>query len=168
MNKSTFLSEAEAKAWLKAKANLRSQKTFQRIGPLGRFFHRVAMCIYVWMSPPHVFFFQASHWPSDSMISSRPLIGQSSNIQYPICGIFFVIKQSIDIMSPQNSLIKIQNKFGYVTNLQLVQPFTATAIDFHPFTAIPVIYSHLEPVTVILTIYSNLHTFPLCIKSFLL
>ena len=28
------------------------------------------------MSPPHVIYFEASHWPSDHMISSRPFIGQ--------------------------------------------------------------------------------------------
>ena len=30
------------------------------------------------MSPPHPIFFKASHWLSDHMISSRPLIGQPS------------------------------------------------------------------------------------------
>ena len=32
------------------------------------------MYIYLDMSPPDVTFFEASHWPSDHMISSRPLI----------------------------------------------------------------------------------------------
>ena len=32
-------------------------------------------CIYI-LSPFHVIFFEASHWPSGHMISSRPLIGQ--------------------------------------------------------------------------------------------
>ena len=31
------------------------------------------------MSPPHPIFFKASHWLSDHMISSRPLIGQPSS-----------------------------------------------------------------------------------------
>ena len=37
---------------------------------------RLYVCII--LSPPHVIFFKASHWPSDHMISSGPLIGQSS------------------------------------------------------------------------------------------
>ena len=46
---------------------------------LGRFFHRVAMSVYVFIcfpSPFHVIFFEASHWPSGHMIRSRPLIGR--------------------------------------------------------------------------------------------
>ena len=31
----------------------------------------------VFLSFPHVIFFKASHWPSDQMVRSRPLIGQS-------------------------------------------------------------------------------------------
>ena len=44
---------------------------------LGRFFHRVAMSVYVsiYLSPFHVIYFEASHWPSGHMIRSRPLIG---------------------------------------------------------------------------------------------
>ena len=34
------------------------------------------LCVY--MSPPHVIFFKASHWPSDQIINARPLIGQPS------------------------------------------------------------------------------------------
>ena len=44
---------------------------------LGRFFHRVAMCVSV-LSPFYVTFSEASHWPSGHMFSSRPLIGQPS------------------------------------------------------------------------------------------
>ena len=42
--------------------------------PLGRFDLIVAMSINVsiYVSPPSVFFSEASHWPSDHMISSRP------------------------------------------------------------------------------------------------
>ena len=38
------------------------------------------LCMYVSciLSPPHAIFFEASCWPSDHMISSRPLIGQPS------------------------------------------------------------------------------------------
>ena len=42
--------------------------------PLGRFFLVVAMS--VCLSPFHVIFFEASHWPSGHMIRSRPLIGR--------------------------------------------------------------------------------------------
>ena len=44
---------------------------------LGRFFHRVAMSVYVWiyisicLSPFHVSIFEASHWPSGHMIRSQ-------------------------------------------------------------------------------------------------
>ena len=50
---------------------------FSKNRPLGRFFHRVAMSV-CGMSPFHVIFFEASHWPSGHMINSRPLIGQPS------------------------------------------------------------------------------------------
>ena len=36
------------------------------------------ICVYICMSPPHAIFFEASHWSSDHMIRSRPLIGQPS------------------------------------------------------------------------------------------
>ena len=57
-----------------------------RIGPLGRFDHRVTesvcagrVCLRrVCLSPFHAFFFEASHWPSHHMTRSRPLIGQPS------------------------------------------------------------------------------------------
>ena len=41
------------------------------------------MSIYlsIYMSPSHVIYFEASHWPSDHMISSRPLIGHSTGGQ---------------------------------------------------------------------------------------
>ena len=39
---------------------------------------RVGVCVGTCLSPSHVIFFEASHWPSDHMISSRPLIGQPS------------------------------------------------------------------------------------------
>ena len=46
---------------------------------LGRFFHRVVMSFYVSVClsvcPISCNFFEASHWPSDHMIRSRPLIG---------------------------------------------------------------------------------------------
>ena len=54
---------------------------FFKESPLGRFFHIVAMSVLLsvcFMSPFHVTFFEDSHWPSDPMISSRPLIGQPS------------------------------------------------------------------------------------------
>ena len=51
---------------------------FQRIGPLADSFIEW-QCLCVDMSPPHVIYFEASHWPSDHMISSRPLIGQPSS-----------------------------------------------------------------------------------------
>ena len=35
------------------------------------------------MSPPHVIYFNASHWPSDHMISSRPLIQWSTQPPLP-------------------------------------------------------------------------------------
>ena len=43
--------------------------------PLGRFGLVVAMSVRI-SSPPHAIVFEASHWPSDHMISSRPLIGK--------------------------------------------------------------------------------------------
>ena len=45
---------------------------------LGRFFHRVVMSVHIsiYISPFHVIFFEASHWPSGHMIRSRPLIGR--------------------------------------------------------------------------------------------
>ena len=45
--------------------------------PLGRFGLVVAMSVLI-LSPPHAIFFEASHWPSDQMISSKPLILQLS------------------------------------------------------------------------------------------
>ena len=49
-------------------------KKIKKNRPLGRFIHRVAMSVYIciYMSPPQAIFFEASHWPSDHMISSRP------------------------------------------------------------------------------------------------
>ena len=44
---------------------------------LGQFFHRVAMSVCL-MSHFQVISFEASHWPSGHIISSRPLIGQPS------------------------------------------------------------------------------------------
>ena len=38
------------------------------------------------LSPSHAIFFEASHWPSDHMISLRPLIGQPS---FPTVWYFF-------------------------------------------------------------------------------
>ena len=38
------------------------------------------VCLHVGMSPPHAIYFKASHWPSDHMISSRPVIGQPSTL----------------------------------------------------------------------------------------
>ena len=52
---------------------------FHWIGPLGQFSHRVAMSGCLWFclfAPSDAVFFEASHWPWDHMISSRPLIGQ--------------------------------------------------------------------------------------------
>ena len=44
-----------------------SQLKFSKNLPLGRFFHRVAMSMCI-LSPFHVTFFEASHWPSGHMI----------------------------------------------------------------------------------------------------
>ena len=55
--------------------SIKNQLDFHRIGPLGQF--GVVVKVSVWwrrssiMSPPHVFFFKASHWPSDHMIIWR-------------------------------------------------------------------------------------------------
>ena len=40
--------------------------------------HRVCLwvCVFVCLSPSRAIFFKASHWPSDHMTRSRPLIGQ--------------------------------------------------------------------------------------------
>ena len=50
-----------------------SDISFHRIGPLGRFGLVVAMCIclYVYMSPSHAIFFEASHWPTGHMTRSQ-------------------------------------------------------------------------------------------------
>ena len=52
-----------------------------RIGPwaLWSSSRDVRVCLYIYMYPFIVIFFKASHWPSDQMISSRPLIGQPSS-----------------------------------------------------------------------------------------
>ena len=58
--------------------------TFSKNRPQGWFFLVVPMSVYVCMYlflcsyVPPCNFFEASHWPSDTMISSRPLIGQPS------------------------------------------------------------------------------------------
>ena len=38
----------------------------------------MSVCVSLTLSPSHAMFFDASHWPSDHMITSRPLIGQPS------------------------------------------------------------------------------------------
>ena len=53
-------------------------KYFSKNRPLGRFFLVVAKSVpelCVCLSPPHAIFFEASNWPSDHMIRSRPQIG---------------------------------------------------------------------------------------------
>ena len=52
------------------------KNSFHRIGPLGRFVHRVAMSVCMFVCPFSCDFFEASHWPSVPMIRSRPLIGR--------------------------------------------------------------------------------------------
>ena len=58
------------------------EETFFKESALGRFFHKVAIsvCLFLFLSvcPFSCDFFQASHWPSDHMTRSRPLIGQPS------------------------------------------------------------------------------------------
>ena len=58
---------------------------FHQLGPLGRVGLVVteSVCVCVCVSvclfvPSHAIFFEASHWPSDHMTRSRPLIGQAS------------------------------------------------------------------------------------------
>ena len=52
---------------------------FHQLGRLGRVGLVVAMSVCCrCLSPSHAIFFEASHWPCDHMISSRPLIGQPS------------------------------------------------------------------------------------------
>ena len=41
-------------------------------------FSFMSVCLCVCVSPPHAILFEASDWPSDNMISSRPMIGQPS------------------------------------------------------------------------------------------
>ena len=50
---------------------------FKESSLIGKFFHRVAMSIFLsfYLSPLCEIFFEASHWPSDHMIRFRPLIG---------------------------------------------------------------------------------------------
>ena len=49
---------------------------FTESSQLGRFSHRVAMSVEMWLCAIGCsFFFEASQWPSGHMISSRPLIG---------------------------------------------------------------------------------------------
>ena len=52
---------------------------FSHHRPLGSFGLVVAMSIYeyICLYPPHAIFFYAFIWPSDHMISSRPLIGHT-------------------------------------------------------------------------------------------
>jgi hypothetical protein len=47
---------------------------FTQLAPLGRFGPVVAMSVLI-LSPSHEMFCEASYWPSDDMVSSRPLIG---------------------------------------------------------------------------------------------
>ena len=51
-------------------------RIFTNSAPLGRVSHRVAMsvCLSVCLRHWVQFFFKASHWPSDHMTRSRPLI----------------------------------------------------------------------------------------------
>ena len=51
---------------------------FQRIGPWPILSSSRDVRLYTYMFPSHAIFFEASHWPSDHMTRSRPLIGQSS------------------------------------------------------------------------------------------
>ena len=53
-------------------------RNFHQICPLGRSGLVVAMSVneYIYLSPSYVIYFEASHWPSDHMISLRPLISQ--------------------------------------------------------------------------------------------
>ena len=51
---------------------------FHQLGPLGLVGHRVEMSVCP-LSPFHVKAFEASHWSSDHMTRSRPLIGQPSS-----------------------------------------------------------------------------------------
>ena len=56
---------------------------FHQIGPLGQFGQVVTISVLI-MSPSHAIFFEAPFWPSDHMISSRPIIGQPSPPPQPI------------------------------------------------------------------------------------
>ena len=66
------------------------QADYQRIGPYADSFIELR-CLYlylyldiwIYMSPPHVIYFKTSHWPSDPMISPKPLIGQSCSPPLP-------------------------------------------------------------------------------------
>ena len=49
---------------------------FFKESALGRFFHRVAMSVFLCICPFSCNFFEASHWPSGHMIRSWPLIGR--------------------------------------------------------------------------------------------
>ena len=48
---------------------------FHQLWPLGRVGLVVTESVCVCLSPCHATFFEASHWSSDHMIRSRPLIG---------------------------------------------------------------------------------------------
>ena len=54
---------------------------FTEMAPLGRFSHRVAMSVCLsgcLFAPSDAVFLEASHWPWDHMIISRPLMGPPS------------------------------------------------------------------------------------------
>ena len=59
---------------------------FSKNRPLGWFFHRVAMSVYIsiYLSPFRVIFFEASYWPSGNMIRSWPLISPNICISWEI------------------------------------------------------------------------------------
>ena len=103
--------------WRQNMSLKRGQKTilFSKNRPLGRFFHIVAMSVYLSVClfvPFSCYFFEASHWPSDPMISSRPLIGQpslttklSQGFIFPYCPVDKAIRVHIDLV--ENSAVSV-------------------------------------------------------------
>ena len=63
-------------------------------------------CESVCLSPFHVTFFEASHWPSGHMISSRPLIKSFlAPLLLSVCRIFIVLKGCLIFIVPGGSMI---------------------------------------------------------------
>ena len=71
--------------------------TFSKNRPLGRFFPRVALSVYIYIcqSPSRVIFFEASHWSSDRMILIKIYKGYLEAGILLLCYILYCIQHAV-------------------------------------------------------------------------